>query len=71
MRGSFAIEKPSFPYSSLHKYTRNKRHLYFSTFSREEFLVLLPGLARSFVLGKGAHLATEAEKDILFQGYKL
>jgi len=39
-------------HSSLHKYTRNKRHLFFSTFSGEEFLVLLSALARSFCAGK-------------------
>jgi glycosyltransferase involved in cell wall biosynthesis len=50
-------------------YTRNKRQLFFSTFSPEEFLVLL-WLGR-FVTEKGAHLAIEAEKGVLFQGYKL
>src|SRR5258708_39706359 len=41
------------PHSSLHKYTRNWRSTFFSSFSREEFLVLLPGLARSFCARKG------------------
>ncbi len=59
------------PHSSLHKYTRNRGSTFFSTFSREELLVLLLGLAWPFCARKGMHLATEAEKNILFQECKL